>query len=138
MTARSWSVIGIAAGLAGLAVGLPWYDVLSDHAASEVGGFAVLATIAAAAVGLALTLPAGAGPRVLLLLAVPGYAAFMESGAHGSFPLALWPLANAVDNNGLEVVYLPTLALIGVVGALVWRSRTRGSAASQDRGSAAS
>ena len=50
----------------------------------------------------------------------------MESGAHGSFPFALSPLANAIYNHGVELVYLPIVAIIGVVGVLAWWSGRRG------------
>lgn len=116
MSARAWYIAGIGTGLAGLAVSLPEY-VLEWPASSDLKSFGLAASIVAAAIGLVVVLPARVGPRLLLLLAIPGYAAAVESWAHGGLPFG-----NAVYQSGLELVYLPTLALICVVGALAWRS----------------
>ncbi len=117
MTARTWSVVAIAAGIAAVATTDLRY---AYQAGTKVEAIVLAATFAAAAVGLVVTLPARVGRRLLLLLAIPGYAIVMELVANGGLPFA-----NTVDQFGIGLIYPPTAVLIGVVGVLAWRSGRR-------------
>lgn len=118
MTARTWSVVAIAAGMAGVATTDLRY---AYQAGTKVEAIVLAATFAAAAVGLVVTLPARAGRRLLLLLAIPGYAVVMELVANGGLPFS-----NTAGQFGFGLIYPPTAVLIGVVGVLAWRSGRRG------------
>jgi hypothetical protein len=134
MTRPAWAIMASAGCLAGLTLlprFVPGYP-LSDHVSLMLAVITVAGVLCTAA-GLLMTLPPPVGARLLLLLAIPGYPATIAiSGivAAGSLDIS--------SPSSIALVYLPIVALVGLVALLAWRSRHRGSAASQDRGSAAS
>ncbi len=127
MTRPAWAVTAGPAILAGLSI------VALYRNAIPVLVVSTLVAMVAAVIGLVLTLPAPIGARLLLLLAIPGYPAVIALTGVGEIQVNGWE-----NPSGLALLWLPTIALVGLVAVLAWRSRHRGSAASQHRGSAAS
>lgn len=72
------------------------------------------AAVVAAALGLIYTLPSPVGKRLLMLLAIPAYPSLVSIAAGGYAATAQH-----------EVIYLPTLAIVGLAAARAWRSRRR-------------
>ncbi len=72
------------------------------------------AAVIAAALGLIYTLPSPVGKRLLMLLAIPAYPSLVSIAAGGYAATAQH-----------EVIYLPTLAIVGLAAARAWRSRRR-------------
>ncbi len=72
------------------------------------------AAVVAAALGLIYTLPSPVGKRLLILLAIPAYPSLVSIAAGGYAATAQH-----------EVIYLPTLAIVGLAAARAWRSRRR-------------
>lgn len=135
MTRPAWVVTAGAAGLAGLASGLAGIFFLHQFAALVIMTTMLIAVV----FGLALTLPAPIGARLILLLAIPGYPTAIAMAGIGSAVLYGY---GAKTRYSLEpsylLIYLPTIALTCLVAALAWRSRHRGAAAGKDHGAAAS
>jgi hypothetical protein len=135
MTRPAWAIMAGAGCLAGLTV-MPRFASgypLSNHVSLVSAVIIVTVALCAVAAGLLLTLPAPVGASLLLLLAIPGYPAAMAISGIGA--------ARALDISSpysIALVYLPIIALVGLIAALAWRSRARGSAASKERGAAGS
>ena len=72
------------------------------------------AAVVAAALGLIYTLPSPVGKRLLILLAIPAYPSLVS--------IAAGEYAATAQH---EVIYLPTLAIVGLAAARAWRSRRR-------------
>ncbi|HEX2319605.1 MAG TPA: hypothetical protein VHJ18_11550 [Streptosporangiaceae bacterium] len=82
----------------------------------------VIAALAVAAGGLMLTIPGPAARCIVLLLAVPAY------------PGAVWAIGysryytNHVSGFPFRILFAPTVLIVCIATAAVWRSRSRSAA----------
>ena len=116
MNAKSWTVVSMV-GL-GVIVREPVVGRIYLQPGIEPSpGWWIIplgAAVVAAALGLIYTLPSPVGKRLLMLLAIPAYPSLVSIAAGGYAATAQH-----------EVIYLPTLAIVGLAAARAWRSRCR-------------
>ena len=95
----------------GVGVRRPWWRVPAVVSwAGTRGVIPLAAAAAAAALGLMLTLPTRVGMRLLMLLAIPAYPSLVSVAAGGY-----------ATTGQHELIYLPTLALLGLAAVRAWR-----------------
>jgi len=124
MTGRAWIILAGATGLAAIAARATDILVGGNPAAALIATITLAAIAAAAAIGLLMALAPPFGSRLLLLLAIPGYPAVIASSGIG----AIVTFGSAARYS-LALIYLPPIALAGLVAILARRSARRGRAA---------
>jgi hypothetical protein len=114
MSAKSWGVV-CAIGLAVvIREGVVGRLYVHPGIQPSPGWWIIPVGLAAAAAALALmrTLPSPVGKRLLTLLAIPAYPSLVSMAAGGY-----------ASTGQHEVIYLPTLAIIGLAASRAWKSR---------------